>query len=68
MRLLLHVMALLCQSSQLLVSFPNFVFFSVFVPHLITNPNKFLSSESLAILIAFSLAPLPRSYRGYEEQ
>ena len=39
---------------------PNFVFFSLFVPYLITNPNKLLPSESLAILIAFSLAPLPR--------
>ena len=33
---------------------PNFVFFSLFVP-CITNLTSFFSSESLAILIAFSL-------------
>ena len=35
-----YAMALLCQSSQ---PSPYFVFFSLFIPYLITNPNKFLS-------------------------
>ena len=52
-----------CHSSSFashLYPSPNFVFFSLFVPYLITNPNKLLPSESLAILIAFSHEPLPR--------
>ena len=42
---------------------PNFVFFSLFVPYRITNPNKFLF-----IRRAFSHAPLLKSSRGYKEQ
>ena len=36
---------------------PYFVLFSSFVPYLITNPNKFLSSESLAIFDSIQSCP-----------
>ena len=57
-----QILSFVCHGSPLpvIITPPLTVFFSLFVPYLIANPNKLLPSESLAILIAFSHAPLPR--------
>ena len=47
---------------------PNFVFFFCSSHIALQILTSFFSSESLAILIAFSPVPLPRCYRGYKEQ